>query len=389
MEKSESPDPKVERLVADDTQQTVWLRLRRMTSSRLCRQIISARSNSLAPAILASKAEGLAWAVRSALGYWESSPAELNAKILTRYYAVLQISIAEQVASPDPRLDLEDAQKHTEQGHGLSTLRQLDATFPDNYHIAGLKSGHFYSYCKHLGIDLQGVAFEKRPREWAKLESQERHRLISLTDLFRRVPELQAVIEDYLGVQPLSLHVGFANRNMVVRSQNMRIQQVTGVKSSDPMETTFIAIYPNGSNLSESYLRGLDLPVRDIHSETDSATGTSYFVGSLAHPAGDHWWRHLKTYKSGYCGTSYIVPFWGGVSDAFLLHFIILYAMSILVRYLPSLWHEIEDGTLDHIRALIEHYLVIVDSVVPHMAVERITGVRLQVVQPGTFNAPV
>ena len=30
-----------------------------------------------------------------------------------------------------------------------------------------------------------------------------------------------------------------------------------------------------------------------------------------------------------------------------------LYALSIVVRDLPQLWHEIEDGKFDHIRVLI------------------------------------
>jgi hypothetical protein len=355
-----------------------------MTSSRLCRQIISARTNTIASEVLDSKAEGVAWAVRSALGYWESNAADLNAKVLTRYYALLQISIAEQVASPNPKFDLEQAQRHTEQGHGLFTLRQPDASFPNCYHVACVMGGHFYSYCKYLGLSLKEHAFDKRPREWAELDQAGQARLVSVTDLFRRVPELQAVIEEYLGAPPLSLHVGYASRNMQIRSQRVR----TGQPSDNPVETTFIAIYPNGPTVNEEYLKGLNLPIQNITVEHDSATKTSHFVGSLTHPAGDHWWQHLKTYKSGYCGTSVIVPFWG-TADPFVIHFVILYAMSIVVRYLPSLWHEIEDGSLDHIRALIEHYLVIVDSVIPHLAVERITGVRLRVDQPGSFNAPI
>jgi pimeloyl-ACP methyl ester carboxylesterase len=59
------------------------------------------------------------------------------------------------------------------------------------------------------------------------------------------------------------------------------------------------------------------------------------------------------------------------------------------VVYLPSLWHDIEDGSLDNIRALIEHYLAIVDNVLPRMAIERITGRRLLVVQPGSMQGPV
>jgi hypothetical protein len=60
-----------------------------------------------------------------------------------------------------------------------------------------------------------------------------------------------------------------------------------------------------------------------------------------------------------------------------------------VVRYLPSLWHEIEDGKLDHIRALIEQYLAVVDNVLPIVAIERITGKRLITVPPVLLHSPI
>jgi len=394
-ESSYSGKPAVERLVAEDIRQTVWLRLRRLTSSKLCRQIISARTSTLTPEVLDSKSEGVAWAVRSALGYWDSNPADLNAKILTRYYALLQISIAEQVASPNPSFDLNEVQRHTEQGHGLSTLSDPTAIFPNSYYLAGLRSGHFYSYRRYKGIDLGEYAFEKRPRVFSKLNPEEQNRLVSLTDLFRRVPELSPVVEEYLSVQPLSLHVGYANKNManrsqITRQQIMRREQPAQTPAATtPNQITYIAIYSKGPQITEGYLNSLGLPIKNITAEHDSPTNSHYFVGEFTHRAGGHWWQHLETYKSGYSGTTIILPLWGSISDAFVIHFIVLYALSIVVRYLPSLWHDIENGELNHIRALIEHYLAIVDGVLPRMSVERITGVRLVVDQPGSMNAPV
>ena len=123
-----------------------------------------------------------------------------------------KISIAEQVASPHPAFDLNEVQRHTEQGHGLSTISDPSAIFPDNYYLACLRSGHFYSYCRYKEIGLGEFAFEKRPRVLSKLNPEEQQRLVSLTDLFRRVPELSPVVEEYLGVHPLSLHVGIASK---------------------------------------------------------------------------------------------------------------------------------------------------------------------------------
>ncbi|HEY4902222.1 MAG TPA: hypothetical protein VIH89_01995 [Candidatus Sulfotelmatobacter sp.] len=390
---TQNAKPAVERLVAEDVRQTVWLRLRRLTSSRLCRQIVSARASALSPEVLDSKSEGVAWAVRSALGYWDTNPADLNARILTRYYALLQISIAEQVASPNLAFDLNEVQRHTEQGHGLSTLSDPSAIFPDSYYLACLRSGHFYSYCRYKEINLGEYAFEKRPpRVLSKLNPEEQRRLVSLTDLFRRVPELSPVVEEYLGVHPLSLHVGIANKYLPeMAHQNWRRNPHPGRNPAyvPPDQITYIAVYPQGSKITEAYLNSLGLPIKNITAEHDGPTNSHYFVGKFTHPDDSYWWQHLDTYKSGYSGTSIIVPLWGEISDAFVIHFMVLYALSIVVRYLPSLWHNIENGDLNHIRALIEHYLAIVDSVLPRMSVERITGVHLRIDQPGSMGAPV
>jgi hypothetical protein len=58
------------------------------------------------------------------------------------------------------------------------------------------------------------------------------------------------------------------------------------------------------------------------------------------------------------------------------------------VRYLPELWHEIESGSLDHVRALLDYYVAIFDNVVPIIALERLTHHRVLAVQPGSLHAP-
>ncbi|MGA7656802.1 MAG: hypothetical protein WCA96_08505, partial [Methylocella sp.] len=59
-------------LVAQDVTEAVWLRLRRLTSSTLCRRVIEARNPSLPISILQKKGQEVASSVRSALGYWQS-----------------------------------------------------------------------------------------------------------------------------------------------------------------------------------------------------------------------------------------------------------------------------------------------------------------------------
>src|SRR5258706_14380160 len=122
-----------EQLVAEDLRQAIWLRLRRLTSSNVCSRVITARKTDLAADIAMKKGQEVASSIRSALGYWDSQPASLNAKVLTRYYALLQITIAEQVSDPSSAAGLREIQSHTEAGHGLWTMADPEKEFPSGY----------------------------------------------------------------------------------------------------------------------------------------------------------------------------------------------------------------------------------------------------------------
>jgi hypothetical protein len=160
-----------ERLVAENLPEVIWLRLRRLTSFQLCRKVIERRTTGLESDVIDLKAKGMAWAIRSALGYWDATQGDLNAKILSRYYALLQISIAEQIASNDPSDTLTSIQRHTEFGHGLFMLQNPAVTFPDSYLVGCLTSGHFAAYAKKRAVDLSTFSFERRPRTFGKLVS--------------------------------------------------------------------------------------------------------------------------------------------------------------------------------------------------------------------------
>nr|WP_290698422.1 hypothetical protein [Halomonas sp. UBA3074] len=366
-----------ERFVADDVSEATWLRLKRLSSSQLCKRVIEKNSPDLAPDIIEKKSVGMSSAVRSAFGYWDTKEGGLNSRILSRYYALLQITIAEQISSDNPKADLSSVQRYTEYGHGLYTLRKNDGSFPDNMMVGCLKSGHFYSYVKSLGFNIKPYADDKKPRSYDNVVGK---KTISLSDLLRRVPELQGVLNEYLGSDPLSFQFGHAQKNIIDRSE--KIDSVKG-------NFTFAAIYPHGANVTLEEINQYGFEIEQIEWETPrNIEDKPYLTGKVFHDKDDLWWSSVESYKSGYCGTSIVVPYWG-MKDQFVLHLAILYAFSIVVRYLPEVWYEIEHGELDYIRALLEHYLVIVDKVLPKVSVERLTKTNLRVAQPGGMNAPI
>ncbi|HBC6983855.1 TPA: hypothetical protein L2B18_001403 [Klebsiella oxytoca] len=376
----------IERFVATDVNGAIWLRLKRLTSSQICQKIIRKNHPSLQEVEYINKSVGMSSAIRSAIGYWETENGGLNSKILSRYYALLQISLAEQISSGDPKDDLKAVQKHTESGHGLFTKTIENGTFPDNILIGCLKSGHFYSYAKNIGIDIKKYSSERRPRNDEELEASHTY---TLTDLLRRIPELRIQIKEILGKNPLSFQIGHASRNMTLRSR----EWTQGLSRSTPNFPgfTYAAIYPKGVEITAEELNSYNFGITDIEIEAkENITNhdEDYFVGKVFHPEGELWWDHILTHKSGYCGTSAIVPFWG-TQDPFILHLVVFYALSIIVRYLPETWYEIEHGKLDHMNSFLENYLAIFDSVLPKLAVERLTKTHLVVTSPDSMNSPI
>ncbi len=182
-----------ERFVANDITEATWLRLKRLSSSQLCKRIIEKNCICLTPEVIEKKSIGMSSAIRSAFGYWDTKEGGLNSKILSRYYALLQITIAEQIASDDPKTDLTSVQKHTEYGHGLYTQRIDVGTFPDNIMVGCLKSGHFYSYVKSLGFNIKDHADDSRPRNSEELSGKERGNIAKRQ---RRYQEIQKEIRD-------------------------------------------------------------------------------------------------------------------------------------------------------------------------------------------------
>ena len=148
--------------------------------------------------------------------------------------------------------DLKTIQKNTEYGHGLRTLNYFDEAndFTRNYFCYILSSGYFASYLSYKGIaNIKEISFEKKIND--KGGFKEKDKLISLSELLRRIPELNEIIEEYIGEPSLAFNVGFAtvknHKSNFQRAQghfNKTGQMALHVPDPNPKTTTYISIYP-------------------------------------------------------------------------------------------------------------------------------------------------
>ncbi|MND32273.1 hypothetical protein D3C81_1045850 [compost metagenome] len=379
-------------IIANDPNKLVWLRLKQLTSVEVCKILLKEKSKRqdvlLDENLLNKKSIGLASAIESALGYWQEKPTSLNSWVLSRYYALLQLTIAEQVASPSNESDLASIQKHTEQGHGLSIwLKGIDN--PLDYKIYSLKGGHFYSYAKHLGLNPKSWSADKRAKDEAELASIQ---TITIKDLFQHIPELEPVLYSFIQTSSACLHIGHSSENMQYESElrKKELEQGKFNFSLPKRNFTYVDIYENLDNpISLELIKSTGIPLIEITEKQKSESERSIFTGKLNHETGQLWWSAIEHYKSNFTGSLYIAPLFDQVSDIIVRHFFLLYGLSILVRYTPDVWHDIKSGSYDNIGSLIEYYLTTFEEVIPLLMLDRITGKKHRTAQPGSMNSLV
>lgn len=381
-------------ITADNPQHFTLLLLKRMRSNKLCKRVLeqkaTAEQREISAPLLEQKSIELATAIDSALGYWESKSDNLNAQILTRYYSVLQFTIAEQVANLENSSDLQHIQKQTVHGHGLFSYEIEDKNFPERFFIGIIKGGYFYSYLKQLKLDkaLESALFLKKPNrdEAAPLE-----KLVSLSDLLRRIPELCNQIYEHLTLRPLTYSVWYERDNQPINflSPNRKKEAAPADKIST------LGFRPDGEpKLGEEELEAFlhCYPIQGMENfcikQSQFSQGI-YIEADYTHKNKNTTWHEELTtlYSSRFEGTTYIIPAFNVINDPYLLNYIILYGLSIVVRYYPDLWGKIMDGELNHLRSLFEFYISMTDSIIPLEALNRISGYKHIIQTPGGLNS--
>ena len=385
--------------VAEFPREMALILLRRLTTPKLAANLIKERAEreqvQLNSALLEKKARGVASAVDSALGYLKTDASNLNQALVARYYAMLQLTIAEQVADVKTAADLAAVQQYTTWGHGLAAFDVDNGRrFPQNFGVGFTSRGYFREYFKFVGVEVPqlGKKVDPMPSDHPDLA-----RVDLLGDLLRTIPELQQVVYEHLGEPPRALRMGHAHSPASETSLDPRLLRLAGIPEGalgpedPPQQRSFIEIY-FAPGITLDYLRSLNLgPLQNlIEVPPDVWSERSHFQASFAHVTtllGD-WFKALNGYHSSFSGMMYIVPTATGLLDPYLINILTLYGLGIVARYRPDLWSEIAYGSLTDVRSLLEFYVTMFDMLIPVAALSRILGERVVISMPGTEQAP-
>jgi hypothetical protein len=364
----------VRRITAERPVDGIWANLTQFGSVKLAYKLVERRANendtTLSVDQIHTKAAGLAFTVRNAADYFRSAPNEsLNRRILSLYYGSLALAFAEMLASPFGASDLDEVEGMTKQGHGLFTVPSATDDF-GTIHVGVLASGFFPRWATFLGHSTNEYPRSK-PKTPSDLEKIPSIYVATIGELLSTIPELGALFLDVYSLEPSWIIPMFD-----VESNHLLRGNAVG--------SSYVRFFDKSARITADRLRMTHWPIAELAQvETDGESGNVYRT-RVDHAGFDYWHDVLPIHHSPFTESgTLILPALAGVSEYRAISLVVLYALSILVRYMPSAWRRVEGGDWDHHSALLIRMLDVFERMVPQQYLESITGDKVYSSLPG------
>jgi hypothetical protein len=373
---------KTVRLYTEDPIESLWEYLSLYESSVLASKLIQEKANlqgiNLSTEDLEAKSTALAYCLRNARENITFQSPSLTTRATANYYGCLWLICAVIVGEPHNCIDLRRLESFTKGGHGLQNVEDESANFPDSEFVYVRNSGLLPEILKFEGLEegaIKKLCPEKKIKDVKSTSAEDRDLLVSLNDLFARIPELKNIYKAVTGRNPLWVVVMEDAQELVLRAR-------IGTELPD---TRTVAVRLHGSQeMSKEEVEELESPVTDLEFKDDA------WVGKISCNEEQPWSTSCTNYHSTLAGTSYI---WikrllKSINSGLVIHLMLLYELSILARYRPAVWREILEGKYSEYRGLIQAYNRLFARVVPELVLGRLVGKSVHVISPGGLFGP-
>ena len=363
----------VKRIKAENPLMSVWARLDQFTSTHLAEKLILRRAREqnieMTPEVAKSKGEGVAFTLRNASDYFKSAQNEsLNRKIISLYYGTLALSFAEILASPSGPVDLDEIEGYTKQGHGLYTFSTQVRGFSE-MGVGVLATGFLPRWAAFLGHDVS-LYPKSKPKADDAVEKLPKGVFCTVRDLFATLPELDDLFAEVFDSEPFWIMP-------VSDMEATGLRQQTG--------STYIKLIDRSGRIRQERIEGASWPLAEISRIPDQAEG-QIFRARVDHPNATYWHEVLPIHQSSFENSgALLLPALADFDEYRVIALCLLYALSIMVRYMPSTWRRVEGGDLDQYLTIVRTSLAIFERTLPQLYLETITGERIIAVQPGSL----
>ena len=373
----------VRRLTAENPLKAVITRLQQFTSEKLAAKLIERRAATegtpIPPETITSKATGIAYSMRGALDYLASTSSDkLNIRVLGLYYGTMALAQAEMLASPAGPIDLDEVEGMTKYGHGIYALPIQKGGFAD-LRVGVLATGFLPQWMKFLGRDTSDY-HKRRPKSQEDLKKVPPNMVCSLRDLFASMPEIDDLFAEVFGGPPRWVSVTYDNES------NWRRPALNA--TAKKADSTYGLFVDRSGKVSIENLINAGWPLAEIQQANDyEGTGIA-FRARVDHAGHDVCWKVLPTHSSPFAQSpTLLIPTVGNLREYRTIAAVTLYALSIMVRYMPSVWRRIEGGDEDQYLALVNASLAVWERLLPEQFLESIAGETIHTAQPGSWLA--
>jgi hypothetical protein len=356
----------------------VWARLNQFASVQLAEKLVRRRATdervALSEEVVKAKAAGVAFAIRNAADYFRAIPHDsLNKRILNLYYGALALAFSELLASPRGPADLDEVEGMTKQGHGLYTVPSQTADF-GGLNVGVLATGFFPRWVSFLGEDTS-LFPRSKPKTASDLEKLAPRMATTLCELLAAIPEISDLFSEVFDIPPSWLVP------VVDREANPGLFG----RGAAPQGATYVKLIDSSGLITRDRIETAGLPIAEITLLTEPADERGFRV-RVDHVGHTYWHGVVPIHRSPFEQRgALILPVVSGASQYRAIAMVVLYALSILVRYMPSAWRRVEGGDWDHHLALIKTTLGVFERLLPQQFLESILNESVYARQPGSL----
>ena len=364
-------------LLSEEPIEAIWLRIRQLQSITLAKKLIDRRAQAEGVALdesaVQSKAEGVAFALRNASDYFQAKEGRnVSQRIVSVYYGSLAFASAEMLAAPRGARTLVEIEDSTKIGHGLYTVDGAGSGLEQL--VVGVFSGFFPTWTAFMGSSIANIP-QKKARRYDDLASYPPTSWLTLEALFASIPEVSDLFSDIFEGKPNWV------RPSLDQMANAGLSLFGG---RTPATRSYVQFDDSTGRLTKEDIAAFPGPISEISEIEPEGPGRRYRV-AVDHPGKQFWWEALRIHQSPFEHNALVRPIFGNVGEYRAICVALLYGLSIVGRYRPSIWRRVQEGDLDHVRVLIEAFLAVTERVLPEQFLEKITGQRVFAKQPGSF----
>ncbi|WP_181438585.1 YaaC family protein [Paenibacillus sambharensis] len=347
-----------ERIPTEEPIRHLWNRLDVLASVTGATTFIKRRAEEqgiqLEDDILEEKSRGLAFCIRSAREYFNTKiEGNITSASLAYYYGTFSLLKALLITKIENPLSLKSIEEYTKYGHGLKSYVN-EGVFPESEYIIILTNGFFAKFLSIFGYVVRDIGISTRYNTFSDLvNGADAQKIISFKDLVSRIPEISGMFIELFNEQP---------RYLAYNALNHPDHPEIEVKFQKNSE--YIAFEDVYDILG--WDDSISLCNYDEYGEQGIKTITKIDKNLIV---------NKQTHSSVLSQTCYVKPL-HGINDVLLLDFMLLYHISIWVRYRPALWRELIDGEHDKYRSLITNFMIAVERVVPNLVLDRLYNKR-------------